>query len=237
MMKKWYKKILNKMWHDAFMHNDKNIALLAESVRGRIVLDLGCDDGLRAGNNLQGIFLAGNRVFGVDIIYHALLKASRRNILVTQADASSALPFSSNVFDLIHSNQVIEHVSSVDVFMNEVFRITKPGGHVIISTENASSWVNVAAAALGYQIFSLTNMSSKRAGIGNPFAIHQNENSEISSWTHKTIFSLRGIKEFSQAHGFEIVKMEGAGYFPFPTNLAKMDPWHSHFITVLLKKM
>ena len=86
-------------------------------------------------------------------------------------------------------------------------------------------------------MFSLTNMSSKRAGIGNPFAIHRNENIELSSWTHKTIFSLRGIREFSQAHGFEIVKTEGAGYFPFPTNLAKMDPWHSHFITLLLKKI
>ena len=128
MIKKWYKNVLNKMWHDAFMHNDKNIALLAKPILGRIVLDLGCDNGLRTVNNLQAIFWAGNRVFGVDIVHHALLKASERNILATQADASSALPFSSNSFDLIHSNQVIEHVSSVDAFMTEIFRITKPGG-------------------------------------------------------------------------------------------------------------
>jgi len=237
MIKIIYKYLLKKMWINAFMHNNSNIAVLAKSILGKTVLDLGCDDGLRTLNNLQSVLLAGNRVFGVDIVHHALLKASERNIVSTQADASSALPFSSNSFDLIHSNQVIEHVSSVDTFMTEVFRITKTGGYVIISTENASSWVNVVAAALGYQMFSLTNMSSKRAGIGNPFAIHRNENIELSSWTHKTIFSLRGIREFSQAHGFEIVETKGAGYFPFSTNLAKMDSWHSHFITVLLRKI
>lgn len=52
---------------------------------------------------------------------------------------------------------MIEHVSNVDLFVSEVFRVLKKGGHAVISTENGSSWHNVFAAAMGWQIFSLTN--------------------------------------------------------------------------------
>lgn len=137
---------------------------------------------------------------------------------------------------MVHANQVIEHVADVDHFAQEVYRILKPGGHAIISTENASSWHNIFALLLGWQMFSLTNMSGKGGGIGNPFALHRGTAHEFKSWTHKTIFSLRGLSEFFGMHGFEVIKSTGAGYYPFPALLGSLDKKHSHFITILIRK-
>lgn len=126
--------------------------------------------------------------------------------------------------------------SAYDRFASEIYRILKPGGSAIISTENGSSWHNIFASILGWQIFSLTNVSRLQAGIGNPLALLRNQPIEFSTWTHKVIFNYRGLKEFFLLHGFKEIQIKGAGYYPFPTQLAKLDPRHSHFITLYAKK-
>jgi ubiquinone/menaquinone biosynthesis C-methylase UbiE len=131
---------------------------------------------------------------------------------------------------------VIEHVSNVDLFVSEVFRVLKKGGHAVISTENGSSWHNVFAAAMGWQIFSLTNVSGLKAGLGNPFAIQRGGTPFTGTWTHKTIFNYRGLIEMFETHGFSKVTVAGAGYFPLPALLGRIDPRHSAFITVFAEK-
>jgi ubiquinone/menaquinone biosynthesis C-methylase UbiE len=230
-----YKHLLHRMFFNAVMLNHYNIRQLGRQNNQGLCLDVGCNDGAWA-RALVGSSRSASEIFGVDVVHHRLVAASANGVTSVEADAASSLPFQDRTFSFVHSNQVIEHVASVDAFMSELYRVTVPGGHVLISTENASSWVNVGAAALGYQMFSLTNMSSRRAGIGNPFAIHRGEDVELSSWTHKTIFSLRGLIEFTEAHGFNIIKFKAAGYFPLPASLATIDPYHGHFISVLLRR-
>ena len=56
------------------------------------------------------------------------------------------------------------------------------------------------------------------------------------TWTHKTIFNYRGLIEMFETHGFRSVSIAGAGYFPLPAFLGRMDPRHSAFITVFARK-
>jgi 2-polyprenyl-3-methyl-5-hydroxy-6-metoxy-1,4-benzoquinol methylase len=153
-----------------------------------------------------------------------------------RSDLGKPFPFAAASFDLLHANQVIEHVPDVDLFVSEVARVLRPGGRAILSTENGSSWVNIGAAILGWQIFSLTNVSTKQLGIGNPLAIHRGERGELASWTHKTIFNFRGLKELCAAHGFTSIRILGAGYFPLPALLGSLDPRHAHFMTLTAEK-
>jgi 2-polyprenyl-3-methyl-5-hydroxy-6-metoxy-1,4-benzoquinol methylase len=156
---------------------------------------------------------------------------------VTRADLSKPLAMLPDAhFDLIHANQVIEHVPNVDLFVSEIYRLLRPGGHAVVSTENGSSWHNVFAAAMGWQIFSLTNVSSLKAGLGNPFAIQRGGDPYTGTWTHKTIFNYRGLIEMFEAHRFSETVVKGAGYFPLPAFLGRIDPRHSAFITILARK-
>ena len=52
-------------------------------------------------------------------------------------------------FDVVHANQVIEHVFDLDRFVSEIKRVLAPGGRAIICTENIASWHSVAALFLG----------------------------------------------------------------------------------------
>jgi len=49
---------------------------------------------------------------------------------------SGALPISANSVDILFSLAVIEHISNIDHFMSECFRVLKPSGIIYLSTPN-----------------------------------------------------------------------------------------------------
>jgi hypothetical protein len=105
-----------------------------------------------------------------------------------------------------------------------------------VSTENLASWHNIASLLFGWQAFSLTNVSSRKSGIGNPLANLRAAEPAAEGWTHQRIFSYRGLIELAEAIGFENVRILGAGYYPLPTRVAHRDPRHAAFITVIGRK-
>ena len=138
--------------------------------------------------------------------------------------------------DQLVSNQVIEHLYDTDLFVAENARIAKPGGLVIVSTENASSWHNIGALVLGWQAFSLTNVSGLAAGVGNPLALRRGDEGWPFPMQHHRIFSLRGLIELGTLHGLQLVRALGAGYHPLPPSVGRLDATHAHFITIAFRK-
>jgi SAM-dependent methyltransferase len=214
--------------------NHRNILESLPHKRECNLLDLGCDDGtwtleLSQASNTDS-------VTGVEIVQERAETARARGVDVIIADLANPLPLPSAFFDIVHANQVIEHVPDIDLFAAEIFRVLRPGGIAIVSTENASSWHNVFSVALGWQMFSLTNLSDRRLGIGNPLALHRGEAEHLKTWTHKVIFSYRGLIEFFEAHQFIVQRVRGAGYHPLPAWIGKVDVRHAHFLTIQVEK-
>jgi len=173
---------------------------------------------------------------GIEIVDTSIIKAKQKGLIVIKTDLNKTLPFKNNSFDVIHANQVIEHLFDTSMFLSELYRITKKNGYVIISTENLASWHNIFSLFFGYQPFSLTNISSKYFGIGNPLAPHyMKKMTNSNSWQHIRVFAFRGLIEHIQEAGFTIEKVLGAGYYPF-NFLAKFNPKHSAFITIKARK-
>lgn len=228
------KQYLTQLFEQAAKDNRANIIKAASNNKSKSLLDLGCDDGswtLKVATAAQA-----EDLYAVELIEEQALKAANKSIKVSTTDLAKPLPYANESFDLVHSNQVIEHVSDVDLFAQEIFRVLSPGGTVIVSTENASSWHNIFALMMGWQMFSLTNMSSTKCGIGNPMALLRHQPLQFNTWTHKVIFSYRGLLEFFESHGFIDLTIHGAGYYPLPSLFGKLDPRHSHFITLSGKK-
>lgn len=233
------KTFFTKIYEHASEMNRQNIISLArragEGKHVKRLLDLGCDDGVWTRRLADAVGAA--EIHGVEVVEEQARRAKANGVQVYTVDLNRPLSdLPSNAFDVVHANQVIEHVSSVDLFVSEVYRVLQPNGYAVISTENGSSWHNVFAAAMGWQIFSLTNVSERKAGLGNPFAIQRGSDPYTGTWTHKTIFNYRGLIEMFETHGFRSASIAGAGYFPLPAFLGRIDPRHSAFITVFAQK-
>ena len=225
---------LQKLYKKAEAANYRNIFSLLEKNNGAKVLDLGCDDGAISMKIAETIGTAD--IDGVEIVEEKAKTAEKNGVVIKSFDLNGRFDFADDSFDCIVANQVIEHLYNSDSFLSEIYRVLKPDGYAIISTENASSWCNIFASIMGWQIFSLTNFSSKKRGIGNPLALLKNIESLNCFWNHVRIYNFKGLKDYLQTFGFKIETIRGAGYFPLPGFLGNTDKIHSHFITFKIRK-
>ncbi len=231
---KYTKNYFNDLYSKAADLNCRNILGLLENDKKADFLDLGCDNGVLS-KKIAGK-IGTDKIYGVEIVEERIRIAENNGLEVRNFDLNKKFDFDDNFFNVIHANQVIEHLYNSDNFISEIYRILKPGGYAIISTENASSWCNVVASIMGWQIFSLTNISSLRKGIGNPFAIHKEDAPCLSSWNHIRIYNIRGLKEYLDIFKFKIEEIKGAGYFPLPAIFGNIDKMHCHFMTFKIRK-
>ena len=211
--------------------NLANIERVLESVpAGGALLDVGCDDGA---STLRFSAAAGaSSTHGIEIVEERARLAAQRGVAVRTSDLNARFPFDDEVFDVVVSNQVIEHIVDTDAFVSEIRRVLKPGGYAVTSTENLASWHNIASLVLGWQPFSLTNVSRFYLGLGNPLALHRGQRSAHKSWEHVRVFAYRGLCELFVTHGFLVEWVLGAGYYPLPRRLARLDPRHAACLTV-----
>jgi 2-polyprenyl-3-methyl-5-hydroxy-6-metoxy-1,4-benzoquinol methylase len=105
------------------------------SVNGKRVLDTAC----AWGGHAIAFAAKGAEVCAGDIIDHEFFRLSefaREKGLSLQSFRSdcTTLPFSDGSFDIILALELVEHISSVSAFAQEVARVLKPGGLCLIST-------------------------------------------------------------------------------------------------------
>jgi SAM-dependent methyltransferase len=213
--------------------NVANIERLLEPADKELSLvDLGANDGSLTAHLAQVV--RATEVHGVEIVPEQAEKATARGIGIAAADLNEPLPYADETFDVVCSNQVIEHLVNTDGFVAEAFRILKRGGYAVISTENLSSWHNIGALILGWQPFSLSNVS--HSSLGNPLSLHRGESGRWKSWQHIRVFAYRGLHELFTLHGFSVEAILGAGYFPLPADYGRRDARHAMFLTVKARR-
>jgi SAM-dependent methyltransferase len=223
----------------AFQHamaaNIDNIKTALAAAPGARLLDVGCDDG----ENTLEFARAANAsdVHGFEAVEERAGLARERGVQTAVGDLTSGLPYDDASFDVVVSNQVIEHLHDTDAFVRECGRVVRPGGIVVTSTENLGSWHNVFAVAMGWQPFSLTNVSGTTGGLGNPLALFRgHSHTQPSTWQHVRVFAYLGLRELFSEHGLPVEKILGAGYFPLPASVGRRDPRHAVFITAVARR-
>jgi 2-polyprenyl-3-methyl-5-hydroxy-6-metoxy-1,4-benzoquinol methylase len=111
---------------------------------GRRVLDLGCRDGA-----LSTAYLEGNEVVGVDVDREALAEAARRGLQTQWADLDEPLAFPDASFDVVVAGELLEHIRSPRLLIEEARRVLRPGGTLVGSTPNGFRLKNRLRFAAG----------------------------------------------------------------------------------------
>lgn len=103
---------------------------------GSLILDAGCGTGL----STRLLQKEGYRTCGVDIS-PLFLTVEKQSHPTTQLLSGNALglPFQDNTFDSICAFEFIEHIPDIPALIDEMHRILKPGGWIILHSPNLIS--------------------------------------------------------------------------------------------------
>jgi len=129
-------------------------------------------------------------------------------------------PFDDASFDLVMANQVLEHVKEVFWVFDNISRILKVGGHLIVGVPNLASLHNRLLLLLGRQPTSIGNHSA-----------------HIRGYTRNDMLRLLDL---GFPGGFEVIDFQGSNFYPFPPAmarpLARIMPGMAVSFFLLLKK-
>ncbi len=214
------------------------------------------DLGSHAGENAARLAAAAglSPTWGVDYDADLLREGwQARGIPGLQADLNRALPLRSAAFDVVTVMDVIEHLASTTTFVDELYRVLRPGGYAVIATPNLAAWHNVFALLLGLQPFSGPSVTDMTDGeIDLVRRLHRRaydmpeegeaERPEGAETVHRhlVVLAYRTLLNTLTRHGFAVEYARGYGYYPLPPLLARLferlDVRHSVHLLVKVRK-
>ncbi|HUA29857.1 MAG TPA: class I SAM-dependent methyltransferase [Streptosporangiaceae bacterium] len=173
------------------------------------ILDLGCGDGAAAG--LAARRNPGHHMIGFDWSAGALRRARQQSLTVVRSGVDP-LPVASGSVDVVIMSELIEHLVDTDSALDEVLRVLRPGGSLLLSTPNLAAWYNRGLVALGVQpVFSEVSL---RGVYGRPGQV-------VAGHLH--LFTRRALVGLLAARGFTGVVVRGARYHDVPRPLRPLD--------------
>jgi SAM-dependent methyltransferase len=119
------------------------------SARGLKVLDVGCGNGYVLSQYARN----GAEVTGVDLTATAIDLSRKRFALgglrgtFVEIDGEH-LPFPDDQFDIVCSMGVLHHISNPQTTVDEIYRVLKPDGRLIVMLYHRYSWKNLVLLRL-----------------------------------------------------------------------------------------
>lgn len=226
---------LYKVYRQTEQTNRSEILDIVEPRPGGRLLDCGCGNGEFTVQVARRAHVSD--AYGIECVEERIGEAIDRGIIVTKADLNEPLPYEDRFFDIVHANQIIEHLFNTDLFLKEIKRVLRPNGYAVVSTNNLASWHNVFSLALGMQPTPLH--ISNEAIVGNAFDPLRGTRHPSQGDSHLRVFSFQGLRELCLYHGLKIEGLKTAGYYPLPPGLArlvcKIDSVHGVYLIAKLR--
>ena len=250
-----YKGLLSA--HDeAYLRHYVELVTRYASSRSKI-LDLGCGNGISA----RLLNQAGFDVVGTDIspLFLEDARAWENPKLRYRVCDVMELPFESESFNVICSNELIEHLPDVETALTEMMRVVCTGGRIVLSGPNLCSplipffdWLNLMSGKPGRPVWGETKRQALQQFIRNcrlyvkkrfltksPNFIYREPDLQVDAIGGDAdsayYASPIDLAQFFRSHGFTIVK-KAVGFGIKGRIIAGAFPYLSPYITMVVEK-
>jgi ubiquinone/menaquinone biosynthesis C-methylase UbiE len=224
---------------------------------GSRILDLGCGNGISSRLLNQADF----DVVGTDISALFLEEAQEWENPKLRYKVCDVLelPFENNSFDVICSNELIEHLPDVETALTEMIRVVRKGGKVVLSGPNLCSpitpfldWIRMMFGKPGRPVWGETKQQTlqqfkrncglyinKRFLTKTPHFIYRNPDLQADAIGGDADSAYYAnpidLAQFFKLNGFNIVK-KAVGFGMKGRIVANMFPYLSPYITMVVQK-
>lgn len=176
------------------IHEARYNKILTEikNLNPHIVLDVGCYP-YHIGKALE---LMGCKVYGISST-HEPIKHGNVTVLNIETDR---FPYASNFFDLVLCTEVVEHLPHSPLpAIKEMYRVTKKGGHIILTTPNITRSINQGKMLLGRSpMYGIDAYFDQKGKGSNLYHRHNREYtlSELKALAHHAGWTIERAKHF-----------------------------------------
>lgn len=170
------------------------------------VLDIGC--GRQA--VLSGHIDPSDLYTGADIVEPDQM-GIERFVSINLIEERLAPRLDDRRFDVVFCGEVIEHLFSPDVLLQDIRALLEPGGVLILSTPNLAYWVNRILLPLGISPLFLENSSWHKLGRRTRFLGQGNKTEG-----HIRVFTHRAVLDLLELHGFELLRVRSTSVWNLP---------------------
>ncbi|MEC4684611.1 MAG: class I SAM-dependent methyltransferase [Nitrospirota bacterium] len=161
------------------------------------VLDVGC----HTGDMFFFLKDIASELHGLDVNANALKVARNRyDAKTTLCNLRAPLPYKENYFDVVIASEIIEHIPDTDAFLDNLYRVMKPGGYLMLTTPNINTIHNRLRIPFG--LYPL-HMSHRQPYPDNPKDIG-----------HIRFFNATVLRSQLHEHGFIDVGIYGLNLIP-----------------------
>lgn len=192
------------------------------------ILELGCGCGVLASVVHE---MTGSVIDGIEYSRTGISVAKKHGVRAVYADLNRRFPYKDNSFDLVYSDQVLEHILKTDHFFAESKRVLKKNGVMLVITPNLSFWFNrLIFVTGGYPLFLEVSEKNKTYGTG----ILKKIMVETGAMGHIRVFNTSALSDMIEGNGFRITNKIGLSQswnMPFLPRLLydAIDGFFSHF--------
>ena len=214
-----YKKVNFEIINISKYPKSRYQAIVSEERKGNTILDIGCNNGFL----LYQFKDSYTNLIGLEYS-SAQIECARINLADLKftglvGSAEDMPQIESNSIDTIITADTIEHIPDVYAAAEEMFRVLKPGGDLIINTPNIGFIKKRALLMLGF----FPSTSEPNEGIGND---------PLFDGGHLHYFTYRSLRLVLERAGFKMVKKTAYGKFGFiqniyPELLSSGLQWHA----------
>lgn len=167
------------------------IKVLGKNYKKVKILDVGCGMG-----NYSVLLLGnGNSVVGTDV-EDRRLSPFKEQISFKKANGDYTYPFEDNSFDLIVSFDVIEHVTDDGLYVKEIHRLLKKGGHTVVATPNKFRLSNVLRIILSGHLIEYPLFLGTDDKLGDCIHLREYTSKHLNDLFMKYDFSKVTVKPF-----------------------------------------
>jgi SAM-dependent methyltransferase len=189
-------RFLDRTFYGDFQDNWDDKLFRTEILRhidgATLLLDVGAGAGLVKEMCFRGI---AGKVYGVDPDERVLQNGNLDTAFVAYGDA---MPFfEDGQFDVVISDNVLEHIQDTDAFFREVYRVLKKGGIFLTKTPNRHHYVPLLASLTPTWFHAFYNKLRGREE-GDTFPTHYRLNSrrEQAAAAVRNGFAVKEIRAF-----------------------------------------
>jgi len=196
--KKHYNKNIN---YEVSFSRKRRIFKLLDDVKDKKILDIGCASGYLG---VEFKKMGASEVNGIDISTNQIKEAKKVLDNVFSLDIQEdRIPFNNGYFDIIIFAEVVEHLLYPEKAIEEIKRVLKKDGIVIITTPNFLVFSNRIKMFFGKFDYTDTGIFDRG---------------------HVHFFSYKSLLKFVKKGGFEIIEENNLIHPKVPKFLGKMFP-------------